>query len=1065
MTRGILGRALLCTGLLATLALPAHAQAIGSIFGKVTDASGAVLPGVNVSVAGTGLQTPLTSTTTESGAYQFPSVPIGTYTVTFELQGFKKAVRNEVLITSGFNAGIDQKLEIGQLTDEVTVSSESPVVDLKKTITGAVFTAEVLEKIPTARDPWQIANMTPGVSLSGYNVGGSQSGQQLTPSVRGSTASVQWNLEGGSITDLSSNSSSGYFNFDSFDQIQVTTGGGDVSVQSSGLAINLVTKSGSNNFKGTFNTTYENDATQGQNVTEELFNSGAGGFLSGNPLHKIGVYSIEAGGPIVKDKLWYWGSFDKQDINVGIINFFDATKGALCSDLVTAQKQNALGTTITYDNLNDVNKCLSNDQTIIKDYNAKVNYQLNQGNRFGYLFVSDGKIRNHRGANATTQPEATTRQFSPDPWHLPGQTHQLTHTLIASDKLVFNNQVTFVNGGFFLDYQDLDQCGTSSYTGATNPADYATGARASAGCLWNTQSLLNRTSSVSSRSLFASYQTERPTWEAKSDGTYFVTNKLGGDHSLKFGLGWRKAPIVTFSHYSGGARVQVQCVGNTNANCGSGNSVPVGSAAGIVPYQATIYRDQLKNNDWWTYNGYLQDSYSRGRIRLNGGLRYDWQQSKHLGGCVPANTLVPNLLPAQCETETMSDAVTGQKIQSFGNWSPRLSATYDLFGTGKTSVHASGSYYYATKITLADSLNGMFTQTALTWGPNLSSGACSTTAGAPCWNDANGDQLVQTNELIGTPTVSSTRFDLNTGVLNPAGNIVDKSAKIARTREAIVGIQHELIKNLAVGVDYIYRKYDRGTTTYSIGYQPGAPGYPLSQIYTGPVSFTDPVTGLSAPYYVICTGCVRPSGLGNITMTDPNYQVYHGVDFTATKRYSNRWQMQAAVTLQNNPQYFPDGSPTFINPTGQEFRDGYSTIAEWNGKLSGSYTFPWDINASANFNSIQGASRTTTINGPGAVYGGVNASGAATTISYPTLEAEPRGSTRFPPVNLLDLGVQKVLKFGNRYQLKLGLDAFNVMNANTISAYSSGNRSVAGFTQPTTILAPRVFRFNVRVVF
>ena len=95
MTRGILGRAVLCAGLLAAWALPAHAQAIGSIFGKVTDASGAVLPGVNVSVAGSGLQTPLTSTTTDSGAYQFPSVPIGTYTVTFELQGFRKAVRND----------------------------------------------------------------------------------------------------------------------------------------------------------------------------------------------------------------------------------------------------------------------------------------------------------------------------------------------------------------------------------------------------------------------------------------------------------------------------------------------------------------------------------------------------------------------------------------------------------------------------------------------------------------------------------------------------------------------------------------------------------------------------------------------------------------------------------------------------------------------------------------------------------------------------------------------------------------------------------------------------------
>src|SRR6185295_8377383 len=99
------------------------------------------------------------------------------------------------------------------------------------------------------------------------------------------------------------------------------------------------------------------------------------------------------------------------------------------------------------------------------------------------------------------------------------------------------------------------------------------------------------------------------------------------------------------------------------------------------------------------------------------------------------------------------------QIQSFGNWSPRLSATYDLFGNGKTQVHANGSYFYATKITLANALGGLFTQPALTWGPNQATGACSATAGAPCWNDANGDTLVQTNELLGVPTGNS-RFDL-----------------------------------------------------------------------------------------------------------------------------------------------------------------------------------------------------------------------------------------------------------------------------------------------------------------
>ena len=325
---------------------------------------------------------------------------------------------------------------------------------------------------------------------------------------------------------------------------------------------------------------------------------------------------------------------------------------------------------------------------------------------------------------------------------------------------------------------------------------------------------------------------------------------------------------------------------------------------------------------------------------------------------------------------------------------------------------------------------------------------------------------MQVNELIGVPSTSSTRFDLATGKLNPAGNIVDPSARIARTREAIVGFQHELIQNLAVGVDYIYRKYDRGTTTYTIGYQPGAAGYPMSQLYSGPLFYTDPTTGLVAPYYQFCQGCTRPTGLGSITMTNPEFQVYHGLDFTATKRYSNRWQMQAAVTLQTNPQYFPEGSATFLNPTGREFRDGYSTIAKYNVKLSGSYTLPWDISASANFNSTQGASRTVTINGPGATYGGLLPTGAAaSTINQNTLELEARGETRLKPVNLLDLGFQKALKFGTKYQIKLILDAFNVFNVNTVTAFSSGNKSLAGYTQPTTIIAPRVFRIGTRIAF
>jgi len=1046
---------LLAACILALWAGPAHAQAIGSIFGKVTDSSGGVLPGVTVTVTGSALQRPLVAVTSASGTYQFPSVPLGTFTVTFELASFKKAVRPNVVITNGFNAGVDQKMEIGQMSEEVTISAAAPVVDTKKTTTGASFTADVLEKIPTARDPWQIINMTPGVQ-AGLNVGGSSSGQQVGLNSRGTSANVQWNLEGGSITDLSSNSSPSYFNFDSFSEIQVTNGGGDVTVQSSGLSINLVTKSGSNVFKGSATGTFENDATQGNNVSEELFNAGQNGFLSGNPIKRISVYNVEYGGPIMRNKLWFWAAADKQDINAGVVNFFDASGGDLCQSLVAAQRAGTLKQLVTYDKLNEVQNCLSNDKTVIKDLQWKFNYQLNGSNKIQYLFQSDNKYRNARGASATTFKEATTQQTSDKPWGLPLPTHSLTHTFIASDRLVFNNQFTYVHGGFFLDYQDVPpqgDCAQSRYTGSDQI--YSVGA----GCLWNVQALNNNTSGFNSRSLVASYQTTRHSWEAKTDGTYFLTHALGGDHSLKFGVGWRRNPIQSFSHYSGGARAIVQCVGNNSANCGDGGYVPAGSAAGVVPRSAVIYRDTLgQNSDWWTYNGYLQDSYSRGKIRLNGGLRYDWQQSKYLGGCVPASSIAPDLLPSQCEGETQTDPATGHSIQSFSNWSPRLSATYDLFGNGKTSIHASGSYFYNTKITLANALSGLGFL-SLTFGNNQSSGACNTTANGSCWTDANRDGVVQRTELTGTPTSSSSRFQ--NGVLLPAGNIVDPSAQIGRTREAIVGIQHELISNLAVGVDFIYRKYDRGTTTYVIGYQPGAtPGYDAARAIYQPATYVDPVTNLSATYYVVCDGCSRPVG-SNITLTNPNYQTYTGVDITATKRFSHRWQAAVALTVQDNPNFFPAGTAQFINPTGLEFNQGISTISKYLFKAQGSYTFKWDISASANYNFNQGATRTLSINGPGAVPGGPTG-----TITYNTLTQAPVDAFRFDPVNLLDMGVQKTFRFRNgKNRLRLMVDGFNMFNANTIQGYASNNQSLAGFTQPNLIVAPRVFRFGTSIQF
>ncbi len=1052
----------------ATVIMTGAALAQGSIFGKATDTSGGVLPGVTVTVAGSALQAPLVLVTASSGAYQFPTVPNGTFSVTFELSGFKKAVRAGIVITSGFNAPIDMKMEVGAMSEELTVSAAAPVVDTKKTTSGATFTSEILEKIPTARDPWQIINMTPGVQ-AGLNVGGSSSGQQVGLTSRGTGSNVQWNLEGGSITDLSSNSSPAYFNFDSFDQISVTNGGGDVSVQSSGLSINLVTKSGSNVFKGSALSTFQNDKMQANNVTETQFARGTGGFLSGAPIKKIYAFSAEYGGPIIKNRLWWWAAADKTSIDAGVVNFFDRARPD-CVQYADAQRAGTLLTagTLTYSNLEKVQDCLSSDLTVLKNKQGKFNFQLNASHKFQYQFSSDNKFRNARGASAFTEKEATTIQTSEVYWkYFPLPLHQLTHTFIASDRLVFNTALTKVFGGFFLDYQDTQgDCGGTRYTGSKDRSSYPQATKPQ--CMFNIQQQQIRTTGNLSRSLFSNYQTIRPSFDLKTDATLFLTNVLGGDHSFKFGAGYRKNPITSFTHPSGGGRAVVQCVNNLLANCGDGRAyTAVGGTTGLVPYSANLARDYLLNNDWWSYNGYIQDSYSYKQLRVNAGLRYDWQQSKWLGGCVTANEIIPDILPGYCEEPATGglSPLTGQveELRAFHQFSPRVSMTYDLFGNGKTALKASGSFYYQTKITLANALSGLG-NFFVSWGPNQSSGACSTTAGSSCWTDANRDGTIQRPELIGVPALPSNFVN---GAIVAAGNRVSNDAKLSRTREFTVGASHELVANMAVGVDYIYRRYDNGTAGYIIGFEPGAAGFPAASVYeTTSSAYVDPVTGKSGNYFMVKQGLARPSG-ASITATSLAYQTYQGVDLTLNKRYSDKWQLNIALTLQKRNDFNPVGS--FTNPTGLEYYNGLNTGARYLFKVNGSYDLPWGIMASTNFNMNDGSQRTLVINGPGQVYGGTTGA-----ISYSTLRFQPEDTTHLERTILWDLGLNKTFTFrGGQNRIKLTLDGFNVLNSAPVLGFSSNNISEVGTTtnpvapmdRISSILPPRVFRVGVTLWF
>lgn len=1023
MTRWLRITALVC-GLVLRFTADAAGQATtGSVFGKVTDATGAVLPGVSVTASGTGLLRPVRVVTGTSGAYQLTNIPNGTYKVAFELEGFKTLVQQGVQVTTDANLQLNAKLDVGGVQTQMTVTADTPIVDTRSTKTGATFTLEKLQTLPSARDPLQVMNMTPGIIMqtsgdqpSGVNVAGSASGQQMSPAFRGSgSGNTQWNMDGGTITDMAATGAAPiYFDFDAFQEIQITTGAADASQQTAGININLITRSGSNRLLGSGHGFFTNKSLQSNNITPELFSRGgtAGSGVSGSPMKMITDDGAELGGPIKRDRAWFWGAYGYQKIDLGILGFYD-----------TARTECAPPPS-TYDQLKANQACLKPDSTLIKNSNLKLSLQPATHHRFQLLYQNSNKIRNARGASATTLPENTVRQYSPGgSWQVNAK-----HTWMMTDKLVFESQVLFVHNFFNLDFQDYDHgCGFS--IGAAFPSDES--------CLFNQQQFVNRDTGVTGRSASASFF-ERPELQAKTDANYFKSHVLGGDHAIKFGVAWRRNASDSYGHSGGFATARYRTSGGV-----------------FKADSAILSRDSYTRTILDTTSVYGQDSYNRGRMRLTVGLRWDLQDDRLLASCVPANPLAPTLLAAQC-----SDAFDSPV--DFSNIAPRTSVIYDLFGNGRTALKASYAMYFEQGVGTS-SINNNTGGLSLTYGPAPTS---ANTNGA-IWTDVNGDKTVQLDELGCSkapgclPSPSNSRWNELTGQLDPTPNQIDPNLKNNRTREAVVGVQHQLSRNMAVSVDYIWRKYDQNNQSYTIG----AP-YPQSDIYVGPFDYTDPVSGETATYFQVCPTCPRLTG-PTITRNSPDYTTYRGVEITAQKRMSHRWQMDTSLTLSKARAYLPAGS--FTDPTNidkQNGLDGGTSNIRYVYKLQGIVQLPWKFTAATALNVQDGFIRVLTIRGPSGRFGGLNANGTpGPSLGQPTLEVFPRGVNRYDPFAELDLSFARTFTMpGNRRRVTFDVDVFNALNANTIRGLNN-NLSQTNFDSVTAVLPPRAVRFGFRFNF
>jgi carboxypeptidase family protein len=312
---------------LATLTAAAGAQELrGRIVGTVTDNSGAVLPGVTVTAASPALMQPQTATSGTDGSYRFPALPSGTYTLTYEIGSFQTMKREGIRVLLNTTLTVDAQLQVAGLAEALTVSGESPAVDIKTTSIGTSFTKELLQDIPNARDVWAAMSQAPGFQMQGYDVGGSHTGTQTGYMTYGVDNQNKTLLEGINVTE-STNANAGYFDFGSFEEFQLG-GAGNLGEQAGpGALMNITVKSGGDQWHADVYFDYEGENTIADNVPDAYRTPGAtsDGFLAptirnpetgqneglraGNPITKQYDFNVGIGGPIVKNKLWVYAGY------------------------------------------------------------------------------------------------------------------------------------------------------------------------------------------------------------------------------------------------------------------------------------------------------------------------------------------------------------------------------------------------------------------------------------------------------------------------------------------------------------------------------------------------------------------------------------------------------------------------------------------------------------------------------------------------------------------------------------------------------------------------------------
>jgi hypothetical protein len=964
----------------------------GIISVKAVDEQGSLVPGVSVSITSPILPRAIEGTTDTSGVFQIPGLTPGSYTIKVTLQGFQTIIREGVVVRQGQAANVEFAMKVGGLNEAVTVTGESPVVDTKSVGSRTNIDSALLETTPGGKDIWNILEYkAPGVVVDTPDVGGNQGGLQRAMSARGTPNSQNTQLLNGvNVNDPAAQGfSMNYYIPSAFENIQVSTGAQDISIGTGGVLINMVTKSGTNSFRGEGLQTYQGKRTQSTNVDQELREKGHR--PDANSTELISNTNFQIGGPILKNRMFFFTSANYQATHIKVPDFPTVVPSYIPTPLSGTSDQ---------------------DTTDIAAGEGKITYQLGSADRFEGYLSKQRYDKPNRGAGSGLTQDSASKEL--DTFVIT----QLSYNRVLTDRMFLDAKASYNNTNFPL-YQKTD---LQPLTDQSN----------------NNALYRNRNSS---QIMF------RRRIQTIANVQYYLPNVGGTRHEFKGGFdnGYTPEDVDTLR------------VDDVNLTF---RSTPVPAANTVTIFNTPLHQKRAV----MTTAFYGQDSVTVGRLNVIGGIRWERVEGYLPAQTTPSSRFFPDGLVFQgvniggvIQNYTVRknfDEVREDPL--WKNWAPRVAATYDLFGNGKTALKASWGRYL-------DQIN-----TGTPPNPNANINQ------VYVWNDANGDLFFQPGNAAwdGLKYVGGEFGNLNT-TNGLAVALFDKSIRRPKRDEVTLTLDHELFRTFLVSVSYLHTKEKdpQGTIDNNIDLWPS--------LYT-PVTLKDPgrdgETG---------TADDRPITLYNqnagVTTTtrqindDRLGTTYNGLDLIATKRFESGWTLLAGYTYSHQEvelTSLANPNVALVNAS------GVSGGRRHNLKASGSYTLPYKVLVAANFRLQSGLPITRTWQVPTCT-ATVTTDCLRQTLANPGVNAEPRGSVELGSLPTLDLRAGRFFDF-RRDRLELSVDVYNLTNANTVFSTRTGTgktairvdgnpanptTSIPTFLSPTQFLAPRVVRFNVTYAF